>query len=87
MSKKLKVGLIGIGGIARTHMPGWAQSELTEVVAAADINPEILESFGVQHEITRLYSDSQEMIASPDIDIIDICTPNMYHEPLTIAAL
>jgi predicted dehydrogenase len=87
MSKKLKVGVIGIGGIAHTHMPGWAQSELTEVVAAADINPEILESFGGQHEITRLYSDSQEMIASPDIDIIDICTPNMYHEPLTIAAL
>ena len=87
MSKKLKVGVIGVGGILHTHMPGWQQSELTEVVAAADIDPEALNTFGKQHAITRLYTDSSEMIASPDIDIIDICTPNMYHEPLTVAAL
>jgi predicted dehydrogenase len=42
MSEKLKVGVIGLGGILRTHMPGWAQSPLTEVIAAADIDPEIL---------------------------------------------
>ena len=23
MSKKLKVGVIGVGGIARLHFPGW----------------------------------------------------------------
>lgn len=87
MSKTLKVGVIGVGGIARTHMPGWAQSELTEVVAAADISQEIVEAFGQTHQISRTTTDSNDLINDPDIDIIDICTPNMYHEPLAVAAL
>jgi predicted dehydrogenase len=83
----MKVAVIGVGGIARTHMPGWAQSPLTEVVAAADISQEIVQSFGAAHNIPRLTTDSTELINDPDIDIIDICTPNMYHEPLAVAAL
>ena len=34
----LKVGVIGVGGIARSHMPGWAASEHAEVVAGSDIS-------------------------------------------------
>lgn len=37
MAKKLKVGVIGLGGIANTHMPGWKVSSDAEVVAGADI--------------------------------------------------
>jgi predicted dehydrogenase len=87
MAKILKVGVIGVGGIARTHMPGWAQSEHAEVVAGADISQEIVESFGQAYGVQRLTTDSSELINDPDIDIIDICTPNMYHEPLAVAAL
>jgi predicted dehydrogenase len=87
MAKKFKVGIIGVGGIAKTHMPGWAQSEHSEVVAAADISPEIVEAFGKAHGVAQVTTDSSELINDPEIDIIDICTPNMYHEPLAIAAL
>jgi predicted dehydrogenase len=87
MSKTLKVGIIGVGGIAHTHMPGWEQSPHTEVIAAADISQEIVETFGKTHGIARLTTDSRELINDPGIDIIDVCTPNMYHEPLSIAAL
>ena len=38
----LKVGVIGVGGIARTHMPGWEASPHAEVVAGADLVPEAL---------------------------------------------
>ena len=34
---KLKVGVIGVGGIAKTHMPGWDESPYTEVIASSDI--------------------------------------------------
>ena len=87
MSKILKVGVIGVGGIARSHMPGWAQSENAEVVAAADVSQEIVETFGKTYDIKRVTTDSNELINDLDIDIIDVCTPNMYHEPLTVAAL
>jgi predicted dehydrogenase len=37
--------------------------------------------------VSRTYAKAEELIADPDIDIIDVCTPNAYHAPLSIAAL
>ena len=87
MSKILKVGVIGVGGIAKTHMPGWATSQDAAVVAGSDVNDSILQDWGLQHGIKRLVSNPAELFSDPDIDIIDICTPNMYHKSLAIAAL
>ncbi|MAS35791.1 MAG: oxidoreductase [Anaerolineaceae bacterium] len=83
----LKVGIIGVGGIVRAHMPGWAASDLAEVVAGSDINEATLQKWGRDHGVQKLYSQAEDIINDPGIDIIDVCTPNRYHAPLTIAAL
>lgn len=83
----LKVGVIGVGGIAGTHMPGWAASEHTEVIAGADLSQDALNRWGGKWDVSRLETDTAALINDPDIDIIDVCTPNMYHTELTIAAL
>jgi predicted dehydrogenase len=83
----LKVGVIGVGGIARMHMPGWAASPNAEVIAGADLVPDALERWGAAWDVSRLETDSAAVINDPDIDIIDVCTPNMYHADLSIAAL
>jgi predicted dehydrogenase len=87
MATPLNVAVIGVGGIARTHMPGWQASTHAEVVAGADINPTMLENWGKEHGVTQLYTSTDELLRNPDIDIIDICVPNMHHAPLAIAAL
>jgi predicted dehydrogenase len=87
VASSLKVGIIGVGGIARTHVPGWAASQHAELVAASDVNGTVLDDWGRQNGITKLTTDPTDLFRDPDIDIIDICTPNMYHAPLTIAAL
>ena len=87
MAKILNVGVIGVGGIARSHMPGWAASEHTEVVAGCDINEAALQKWGDQYHVKNRITDSGDLIGDPDIDVIDICTPNGYHAPLAIAAL
>jgi predicted dehydrogenase len=87
VAKALKVAVIGVGGIARTHMPGWAESPHTEVVAGSDVSEAFLMKWGTEHGITRLTTDAEELINDPSIDIIDICTPNNFHAPLAIAAL
>ena len=85
--KDLRVGVIGVGGIARTHMPGWKQSPHTHVVASADIHHPTLEKWGKEHQVEKLYQDPYELIADQEIDVVDICTPNSYHCDLTVAAL
>ncbi|MCG3196147.1 MAG: Myo-inositol 2-dehydrogenase [bacterium] len=87
MPKKLKVGVIGVGGIARTHYPGWLESPHTEIVALADIRADNLKKQGAELGVSKLYSKGEDLIADKEIDIVDICTPNMYHTPLTVAAL
>lgn len=87
MSSILKVGVIGVGGIAKTHMPGWAASEHATVVAGSDIIPQALEHWGALHKVMKLVDDPVELFTDPDIDIIDVCTPNRYHAPIAIAAL
>ena len=86
MAKTMKVGIIGVGGIARTHIPGWQVSEHTELVAGADIRKDVLKAWGRQYDVQKLYADPKELFGDPDIDIVDICTPNMYHAPLAVGA-
>ena len=83
----LKVAVIGVGGIAHTHMPGWNSSPHAEVIAGCDISQENLAAWGEKYSIDTLTPDVTALFSNPDIDIIDICTPNNYHADLTIAAL
>ena len=83
----LKVGIIGVGGIARAHMPGWAASEHAEIIAGCDVNEATLQEWGQTYGIQMLYTNPEDIINDSSIDIIDICTPNRYHAPLAVAAL
>lgn len=87
MAKKLKVGVIGVGGIAKTHFPGWKSSPDAEVVALADPMSHVLKQVAAEQGVTKTYEKPEDLIADQELDIIDVCTPNMYHAPLTIAAL
>jgi len=87
MSKKLKVGVIGVGGIAGAHFPGWKESPDAEMFAFADISKAALDRVGDAQGVKVRYEKPEDLIANPEIDIVDVCTPNMYHKPLTVAAL
>lgn len=87
MNRKLKVGIIGLGGIARTHVPGWSASEHAELVAGADINDAVFPEWRERYGVDKLSTDPAVLIDDPALDIIDICTPNMYHREQTVAAL
>lgn len=87
MAKRLKVGVIGVGGIAGTHFPGWKESPHAEMAAFADLDTSALHRVGDAQGVSLRYEKPEELFANPDIDIVDICTPNMYHAPLAIAAL
>lgn len=84
---KLGVGVVGVGGIAHTHYPGWQQSPHTELVALADINQTTLDRVGDAQGVSRRYLKFEDMLADPDVHIVDICTPSSYHAPQALAAL
>ena len=81
MAGTLKVGIIGVGGIAGSHIPGWDASEHAKLVAGCDIDKTVLKRWGQKHEVSKLTTDSADLFNDPDI--IDISTPNAHHAPLS----
>lgn len=90
MSKKVKVGIIGCGGIAfGKHMPSLKKLVQVEIVAFCDIALEKAEAaakeFGV--EGAKVYTKYEELIKDEIIDVVHVCTPNSSHCDITVAAL
>jgi predicted dehydrogenase len=86
-SGKLRIGLVGAGGIAHyAHIPGWKKIADAELVAVADIDRARAESTANQHGIAHVFTDFNDLVKL-DLDAVDVCTPNRAHAPVTIAAL
>lgn len=90
MSKTLKIGIIGCGGIANgKHMPSLKKQKQAEMVAFCDIISERAEQaaadFGA--EGAKVYTDFRELLKDGGLDVIHVCTPNDSHAEITIASL
>jgi predicted dehydrogenase len=85
--KKLKVGIVGVGGISEFHISGYKRNPNVELYAFCDINEARLKEKGARHGITRLYTDVNEMVKLEELDAVSVCTWNSAHAPCTIAAL
>ncbi len=90
MDKKLRVGIIGCGGIANgKHMPSIAKIKEAEMVAFCDIVVEkaqaAAEKYGV--EGAKVYEDYKELLKDESIDVVHVCTPNRSHSFITVDSL
>jgi len=88
--KKLRVGIIGCGGIANAkHMPSLARLDTVEMVAFCDTSVEkaekAVEEFGVQN--AKAYKKYKELLKDENIDVAHVCTPNKSHADICVAAL
>ncbi len=87
--KKIRVGIIGTGWIAESHIYSYLNQPDAQIVAAADIIPgkaeKKMEQFGV--EGVRCYTSHQEMLDKEELDVVSVCTYNTQHAAPTIYAL
>ncbi len=83
----MKIGLLGFGSMGRTH--SWCVNNLkyfykdisfsAEYAGVCTTNPESAKNAARFLGIGKAVTDENELIYDNDIDIIDICTPNIYH--------
>ncbi len=90
--KKLKIAILGFGGIARAHYVGYtsllAKNAPIEIVAALDINPAQFERelrTNIEGKTIKLdpsvrrYTDVEELLANEEFDMADVCLPSYLH--------
>ena len=88
-SRKLKIGIIGTGWIAESHILSYKKMPDVEIVAAADLIPGKAEAFMKKFGVdgVRFYPSHKELIDNEELDGVSVCTYNTAHKEPTIYAL
>ena len=92
--QSINVALIGQGFMGRTHSNAWGQvSKFFKPPA----KPVLHTVFGQEAENPRAFADNwgwrnavtdwQKLVRSPEIDLVDVVTPNYMHAPVATAAI
>jgi predicted dehydrogenase len=84
---KLKMGIIGVGGIAqKRHIPAFQQlKNKVEVYAVHDLDEEKARVVAHKFNVEKVFADYHDMFA--EVDAVTIATPNKFHAEIAIAAL
>ena len=82
--RPLRVGILGAGLIAPNHAAGFQEvPSLAQVVAVCDTNQENAENLATLFD-ARLYDNYRELVADPDIDLVDVLLPHHLHYPVAL---
>ena len=85
MSDVLSVGVIGAGGIARSHMNAIKANDNIQLVAVMDVDPDragaAAKDFGAS-----TYTDLEPLLANPRVEAVHVCTPHSLHADQVVAA-
>src|SRR5262245_59073825 len=84
---RVKVGLIGCGGIAQMmHLPYLKElDDRFEIAALSDISPGLLALVARDYGVERTYLDYREMLERADLDAVLVLTQH-HAEPAIAAA-
>ena len=95
----IRLGIVGMGFMGQQHFVIHQESDNIEVVAVADKNPAKIAAQAASiggniGEATELdlsgqarYNSLGEMLASEELDCVDVCTPTFLHADMSVAAL
>ena len=85
--RKLRVGIAGLGLIARTHAIAYQQlGDVVELTAVCDVNESVASAFAAEFG-ARSTTDLDALLSDPEIDIVDLILPHFLHVEAATKAL
>lgn len=82
--RKLRVGLVGLGGVGSIHLEAYRDNPAIDLVAAAEIDEARRTSLQARYGF-RPYADFKAMLGEETLDLVCVATPVATHEAVTIA--
>ena len=83
----MRVGIISAAWGAQAHLPAWRAVPGVEVIGICTAHRETAERAATEYDVAMPFWDAQEMVAHPDIDLVDAGTRPSYRRDMCLAAL
>src|SRR5215510_6419916 len=85
--RDLNVGVVGLGWVAGAHIETFKSVQGAKVTAVCSrrklSESDLVKQYGVH---LKAYTSYEAMLADPELDVVDICTPHPQHADQAIAA-
>jgi len=96
----IRVGVVGLGFMGRTHLSIYAKNKRCKIAGICDFDPSRAngtgtnmgnlgdaQALGVDLNKVTVFKKPEDMIASKEIDVVDLCLPTYVHAEYSIKAL
>jgi D-apiose dehydrogenase len=88
IAQPMRIGLAGAGYVSDLHLNAWRNIDGVLVVAICDPDRNRAMAQAKKHHIKKIFTDAADMMASCDLDAVDIAAPREAHVALIrLAAL
>ena len=85
----LRVGIIGTGRISDLHALEYLQNNRAQIAAVCDIDEDTARPRAAAWNVSpaRVFTNHHDLLALPDLDLVEILLPHHLHHPVTLDAL
>jgi len=87
VTKLIKVGIIGSGGIGETHFEALCRIGGVEINAICRRNKAEATAYAEKHGVPKVYTDYRELVDDRDVEVVHVATPNNLHYEHVMYAL
>src|SRR3954447_733103 len=84
---KIKTAIVGTGFMGKVHAENVRRLSNVEVAGIVGSRPETARNFAASIDVPFATSDLGEVLRNPEIQAVHICTPNVQHFPMALAAV
>ena len=86
--KQVGIGIVGAGFLAETRARCYAQVSgyNAQIVAVAARTEASATPYAQRHRVPKTFTDYHQLLALPEVDVVDLCVPNHLHRPIAEAA-
>lgn len=85
--KPVQIGIVGCGNIGKRHVAVADAEPGANILAVCDSDEAVMKHYRDEYQIAHGFTRFDDMLALPDLELVNICTPHAWHATMAIQAM